>query len=106
MIDVYVDGEFTRQQWLWPVPGCEEGETRNDDPARYMHPLANLFSGVVADWEKGNLPCSGGVLDQPARVVSMVRLTQRARNYCQGLKQKQSDWASEVVTKGNAGGAE
>jgi len=69
-----------------------------------MHPLSSIFSNIVDDWEKGNLPCPGGVSDQPARVVSMVRLTQRARNYCQGLKQKQSEWAAEIVAKGNAGG--
>lgn len=60
--------------------------------------------GLFPDWERGNLPSTGGVLDQPAPVVDAMRCIAQERDAAHELKRKR-DGATSAASAPSAGSA-
>ena len=67
------------------MPEGGREEVRDDDPTLYAHPTCRAAAFLAANWELGILPCSGGILDQPARAVAAMGMWNQAKAHCEEL---------------------
>ena len=75
-----VDGRRIVRPWEWPLPGTEA--FRKVDPERYLHPWCGVIAHHADNFERGILPCAGGVLNQPARLMAGIRIYRNALVHC------------------------
>lgn len=63
------------------MTGSEGTVEEEDDPYTWLNPLTSYIDGVAAVYDLGVMPCPGGLLDQPARLMQAIRLHKKAV-YC------------------------
>lgn len=86
---VYDDGRYEPQDW----EASDLSTIRCDNPDELIPPAFPFVSVAAEAWERGILPGPGTLNDQPAKLISGIRLWRNMVDRAERLKMKRQQHA-------------